>query len=371
MVKLYFPFLITLILSSPSFKNYSSEIIEKEGWNPMMISSYLYSLSNSIPKYGIITDEENYLSLEDQNSINEELETINVDYNLNGYFIIVSSLNSNYNYNKDGMKLFCKELKLYLTKNNSEINEDNIFIVIYAIDDEMNIFNAGKNVNKKLSNDERKLILTKQKNKIKEEKYNEAFIKISNDIKYYMNHCRDCNSFLVRIGFFIFTGIIILILLIMHLFDYIRGRQISKREKRKIKRMENFLNKYKKDKDIIDKICFICMNDINDECSLSLNNSTNEENSYINENKIKILSCKHQYHDKCYYEWINRQDNTCPLCVEKLDKNDNFKDTYVKIISIQKCLHRNFNELEFDFVEGKLTYKFIKGLHKNDFSNLN
>ena len=60
----------------------------------MMISSYLYSLSNSIPKYGIITDEENYLSLEDQNSINEELETINVDYNLNGYFIIVSSLNS-------------------------------------------------------------------------------------------------------------------------------------------------------------------------------------------------------------------------------------------------------------------------------------
>ena len=75
---------------------------------------------------------------------------------------------------------------------------------------------------------------------------------------------------------------------------------------------------------------------------------------------------KHQYHDKCYYEWINRQDNTCPLCVEKLDKNDNFKDTYVKIISIQKCLHRNFNELEFDFVEGKLTYKFIKGLGKND-----
>ena len=60
-----------------------------------------------------------------------------------------------------------------------------------------------------------------------------------------------------------------------------------------------------------------------------------------------------------------------PLCVEKLEKNDNFKDTYIKIISIQKCLHRNFNELEFDFVDGKLTYKFIKGLHKNDFSNLN
>ena len=33
----------------------------------------------------------------------------------------------------------------------------------------MNIFNAGKNVNKKLSKDERKLILSKQKKKIKEE----------------------------------------------------------------------------------------------------------------------------------------------------------------------------------------------------------
>ena len=226
MAKFFFPFLITLIVSSPSFKNYSSEIIEKEGWNPMMISSYLYSLSNSIPKYGIITDEENYLSLEDQNSINEELETINIDYNLNGYFIIVSSLNSNYNYNKDGMKLFCKELKYYITKYNSNIDKNNIFIIIYSIDDKMNIFKAGKNVNKKLSNDERNLIITKQQSKIKDEKYNEAFIKITNDIIYYIDHCSNCVSFWVGIGFFIFIGLIILILLIMYFIDCIKGRQI-------------------------------------------------------------------------------------------------------------------------------------------------
>ena len=375
-IYLYFPLIISLCITTSPSLSYSSEIIENEGWDPYMVLSYLYSESNSIPNFGIITEEGNYLSKEDKISINEKLKIIYNEYSFNGYFIIVSSLNSDYNYNHSGMKLFCKELKYNITKYNSNIDKNNIFIIIYSIDDKMNIFKAGKNVNKKLSNDERNLIITKQQSKIKDEKYNEAFIKITNDIIYYIDHCSNCVSFWVGIGFFIFIGLIILILLIMYFIDCIKGRQISKIEKEKIKRMEYFLNEYKKDKNILDKICIICMKDINDEQSKSLNLSLNneiinEENREINENTIKILSCHHKFHDKCYYEWIIRQDNICPLCEEKLDKIDNYNDVYIKIISIQKYLHKNFNELEFCFINGKLNYKFNKRLYKNDLSNLN
>ena len=162
----------------------------------------------------------------------------------------------------------------------------------------------------------------------------------------------------------------------MYFIDCIKGKEITKIEKEKIKRMEYFLNEYKKDKNILDNICIICMKNINDEQSKSLNLSLNneminEENREINENTIKILSCHHKFHDKCYYEWIIRQDNICPLCEEKLDKIDNYNDVYIKIISIQKYLHKNFNELEFCFINGKLNYKFNKRLYKNDLSNLN
>ena len=372
---LYFPLIISICITTSPFLSYSSDIIENEGWNPYMVSSFLFKESNSIPNYGIITDEQNYLSKEDKISINEKLENIYNKYSFNGYFIIVSSLNSDYNYNSSGMKLFCKELKDEITKYNSNINKKNIFILIYVINDEMHFFNSGKNVNKKLSDYETNLILTKQKSKIRDEKYSEAFIKISNDILYYMNQCNDCVSFWVGIGFFIFIGIIIIILLIMYLIDCIKGKQISKSEKVKIKRMDNFLNKYKNDKNILDNTCIICLKDINEEVSISLNITNNEiindENRKINENKIKTLSCKHQFHDKCYYEWVMRQDNTCPLCEEKLNKIDNYKDVYKKIISIQKYLHRNFNELEFYFINGKLNYKFTERLPKNDLANLN
>ena len=374
---LYFPLIISICITTSPFLSYSSDLIENEGWNPYMVSSFLFKESNSIPNYGIIIDDQIDLSNEDKISINETLKNIYNEYSFNGYFIIISSLNSDYNYNLSGMKLFCKELIDYITKYNSNINKNNIFILIYAINDEMYIFNTGKNVNKKLSDDERNLILTKQKSKIREEKYSEAFIKISNDILYYMNHCSDCVSFWVGIGFFVFIGIIIVILLIMYLIDCIKGRHISKNEKVKIYRIEKFLNEYKKDKNILDNICIICMKDINEEESISLNITNNneiinDENREINEKKkIKTLSCNHQFHDKCYYEWVIRQDNTCPLCEEKLNKIDNYKDVYIKIISIQKYLHKHFNELEFDFINGKLNYKFTERLHKNDLTILN
>ena len=187
-IYLYFPLIISLCITTSPSLSYSSEIIENEGWDPYMVLSYLYSESNSIPNFGIITEEGNYLSKEDKISINEKLKIIYNEYSFNGYFIIVSSLNSDYNYNHSGMKLFCKELKYYIKKYNSNIDKNNIFIIIYSIDDKMNIFKAGKNVNKKLSNDERNLIITKQQSKIKDEKYNEAFIKITNDIIYYIYH---------------------------------------------------------------------------------------------------------------------------------------------------------------------------------------
>ncbi len=119
------------------------------------------------------------------------------------------------------------------------------------------------------------------------------------------------------------------------------------------------------------------MKDINEEESISLNITNNneiinDENREINEKKkIKTLSCNHQFHDKCYYEWVIRQDNTCPLCKEKLNKIDNYKDVYIKIISIQKYLHRHFNELEFDFINGKLSYKLTEELYKNNLTIFN
>ena len=160
---LYFPLIISICISTSPILPYSSEIIENEGWNPYMVSSFLFKESNSIPNYGIITDEQNYLSKEDKISINEKLENIYNKYSFNGYFIIISSLNSDYNYNSSGMKLFCKELKDEITKYNSNINKKNIFILIYVINDEMHFFNSGKNVNKKLSDYETNLILTKKK----------------------------------------------------------------------------------------------------------------------------------------------------------------------------------------------------------------
>ena len=44
------------------------------------------------------------------------------------------------------------------------------------------------------------------------------------------------------------------------------------------------------------------------ECSICLNNLDKDDKSIITVN-----CCNHQFHNKCYLEWI-KQKNACPLC---------------------------------------------------------
>ena len=345
------------------------EIIETpeefENWDGYLLAYYLNE-KNANANYFVI-DPTNYIDNDELlEKLNEKLGKVYEDYNFNTFTIIVNSLDSDFNYLRVGLTQFIKEFKYYLIKNNENLNEDNLIIILFDLEDEYETISVGKEVKKKLTESEQNLIITKVRSKIRNQKF-EYLNNLFDDLYYYMDHCDDCVSFWVGIGFFIFFGIAFIILMIIFIIGLIRGKRVNEKEEKKIKRMEKILNEFENEnnqenkKNLIDNICFICM--------YNLNEKNIEEKKEIKDS-IKEINCGHKFHNCCWDDWVIKNEEICPICNENLKYEDSFDDFEKKIINIQRNIHKDFNEIKFKYNKKKLTYKFIDFNNKETIANL-
>ena len=222
------------------------EIIETpeefENWDGYLLAYYLNE-KNANANYFVI-DPTNYIDNDELlEKLNEKLGKVYEDYNFNTFTIIVNSLDSDFNYLRVGLTQFIKEFKYYLIKNNENLNEDNLIIILFDLEDEYETITVVKEVKKKLTESEQNLIITKVRSKIRNQKF-EYLNNLFDDLYYYMDHCDDCVSFWVGIGFFIFFGIAFIILMIIFIIGLIRGKRVNEKEEKKIKRIEKILNEF-------------------------------------------------------------------------------------------------------------------------------
>jgi hypothetical protein len=40
------------------------------------------------------------------------------------------------------------------------------------------------------------------------------------------------------------------------------------------------------------------------------------------DNQLVVLPCKHYYHTECARKWLTKEKNTCPMCVQKVDSDE-------------------------------------------------
>ena len=337
-----------------------------EEWDPYQLVSYAKSTGKDIhfiDPNGFVEDEN------DVTIILEKLKSLR-NIGVDAVLVVVNQFHPDYGLNRSGMKFFVKEFQYYLMKEYPEFTEDNILIICYSIEDERSFFKRGEKVKEELSEDETDKIQVRQISKIRDEKYAQSFIKILDDTIYFMDHCDDCVTFWVGIGFFIFAGTAIVILLIIQLIICIKGRQISEEEKQKVHLMSAFLSNYSNNPSVLDEVCIFCLYSLNPKVPES-NRSQLDESNAFGLNSVKKNQCGHSYHTKCFEDWTLLEDDICPHCIEKLDKEDSVEKVTKKLIDIQSKLHKVFNELTFRFENNKLKYKFSNDFHQGDLTQLN
>ena len=361
---------IHLIYCSEDNSEYMIELVENEPeeieeWDGYLTAHYVKTQEENA-NYQVI-DPINYIDNDElYEELDEKLKLIYDEYNFNTFTIIVNSLDPDFNYLRVGLEQYIKEFKYYLLKNNPNLSEENLIVILFSLDDEYDIIRSGDEVKKKLSESEQNLIVTSVRSKIRNLQF-EYLNNLFDDLYYYMDHCDDCVSFWVGIGFFIFFGIGFIILMIIFIYDLIRGKRVNENEEKKIKRMGKFLNEFNSENvennkiNLINNTCFICMYKLNE-------NNTDEEKQ-IND-AIKEIICKHKFHSNCWEDWVIKNEEICPICSESLKYDDSFEDVQKKIISIQRNIHKDFNQIKFRYKRNKLKYKFIDFGNKDTVANL-
>lgn len=68
----------------------------------------------------------------------------------------------------------------------------------------------------------------------------------------------------------------------------------------------------------------------NEECCICMDDLNNEE--------IRILSCRHRFHKKCFMEWYET-DKTCPLCRNDITMNGPERQIIEKSLYIEDERH--------------------------------
>ena len=366
-IQIYLIFFI--YCSEDNSENLLNEIMENpeefDSWDGYLIAYYLKE-TNSNADFSVI-DPTNYIDDEELlDELNDKLKQVYDDYKFNTFTIIVNSLDPDFNYLRVGLAQFIKEFKYYLIQNNANIKEDNLIIILFSLDDEYDFISVGKEVEKKFTESEQNLIMTKVRSKIRNENF-EYLNNLFEDLYFYMDHCDDCVSFWVGIGFFIFFGIAFIILVALYIISLIRGKRLNENDEKKLKKMEKVLNEFEEEKNqenkknLIDNICFICMSKLNEKII--------DEKNDINDS-IKKIVCEHEFHNNCWEDWVIKNEEICPICSENIKYEDSFENFEKKIIEIQRNIHTDFNEIKFKYHKKKLTYKYIDFGNKETIANL-
>lgn len=360
-----FCFISLIILNSIFCQNFEiTEVLDE--WDPFQLVSYVKT-NNLDPQF---IDPNEYLKNETE--INEIKEKITVLKNLDVHtvFIIIKKLNADYALTRTGLEFFLNEFEYYYSKEFNKVKET-LLLICYTIEDERSLFRIGERIGDNLSEDEANKIQARQLSKVRDGKYGKVINSVLNDTIYFMDKCDDCVTFWVGIGFFIFAGTAVVVLLIIQLVICIRGKQISDEEKRKVNLMSAFLSNYKNNRDIVDEVCILCLHSIiPKDKDINKFNQLNDSHS-ISLNPSKKLVCGHSFHQKCFEDWVLLEDDICPLCIEKIDKEDTVEKMQKKLVDIQSRLHKVFNELLFRFENNKLKYKFSSDFHSGDLTELN
>lgn len=263
----------------------------------------------------------------------------------------------------NGFEIFMDDLLMYtgsfLNSKISSKNEDDALILYIGLTDVRQGLIAGKNVHEKaeLDKNELDLIITRVLTKIKSFDFENVVEKLLDDAIYYTEHCYDCVSFWIGIIFFSVTGLCALIIIIVFIVKCIIGKQLISKEKKLIEKMSKFLQNYKNNSNTINQYCILCFE--------ALNNNLNESQNMLNE--CKELPCGHYIHKICYDNWVVKEDENCPICIEKFESDEDPKRTLKKLADIHTRLNENFKDVIFSLDKSNnITYRFSEGFNMGD-----
>lgn len=317
-----------------------------ETWDPIQIYEFIADKYGNNYNY-FFADPNSYLKEKEKQELVKHLETLHRK-NIQTFFIIISKLEVVYAFSRLGIELFAYELSYYMRKNNHNIQKDNSLFIIYSINDKRSLMEPGEILLKNLPENECNLIRTRRLSQVRDKEYFRAFDNLLIDTIYFADACDDCVTFWVGISVLGFTGLIGVIAVSIKLYLCIRGRTISKDEEKQFNKINYVISQYTNNKPVIDAFCFICLDKV----------ELNEESP-----NIKVMNCKHKMHSNCFELMVQKEDDdTCLVCIEKIDKEDSREKFLRKIINIQSKFYPVFKEMLFYISKNNLKWKFSNKL---------
>lgn len=311
-------------------------------WDPIKTFEFISNSNGNDYNY-FVADPNSYLEKDERKTLIKHLEILQ-QKNIQVFFIIICKVDVVYAYNRSGIELFVYELSYYMKKNNAKIQKDNSLYIIYSIDDERSIMKPGEIVSEKLPENECNKIQTRRLSQVRDGEYFEAFDNLLKDTIHFEDVCDDCVTFWVGIAVLGFTALVAVIAISIKLFLCIRGRTINKDEEIQFNKISQVFSQYETNKAIIDDLCFICLSKV----------ELNEEST-----QIKVMNCKHKMHLNCFALMVEKEDDeTCIVCIEKIDKEDDKEKMFRKIINIQSKFYPVFKEMLFYISDNNLKWKF-------------
>jgi uncharacterized membrane protein YgcG len=357
--------------------------ISLAAWTPITLANPIKPLN----------DPDNYINEQQYN----ELETIisklseDIKYDLKVY--IINQIDSSFT-----IEHFMNDLTYYVYNQNSELDDNSIFIMFSILDRKMRI-RTGKNPRSVLTDSLSVYYLDSLKPNLRDQKYFDAITDVLAKI-----HTKFTSpSWFESLYLFLskksqWILIFICFILYQMFFD-----GIDKPAEDKLKRIKEISEKSKSTKQFIETSCIICLDEFESvhleertetELLKELNEQTDKytfKNSETNEyppeeSKISeefppeeckedsellkkekrkevfkaTLECGHTFHSNCISDWMSKQ-NKCPICRDKIDKEDeNTKPLAENLVTIQSHYHPSFSDLAFDYTMNSFTWRRIE-----------
>ena len=257
-------------------------------------------INKTINSNYFVVDPNKFLSLvgsEKMNNIEEKQRELFNELKIPNYIIYVSNLNEN-------LENFTFSISKKLNNAFPEVNISNSIISVFSIFDKKMRMRTGSKLKYSLSDSKCYEILINRRKDLGKRNYDKVCVDLLDEVYIFFTD----NSFTFWIGIIIFFFLWI-IGFIISVFNSMKNNK----EKDKLFKIKDFLQKVKTDKKIIYENCVICLDNLIEE---------NKDNK-----NVSSLPCGHQFHTKCIIQWMLKSKK-CPLCRSIINKSedDNLKD---------------------------------------------
>lgn len=245
-----------------------------------------------------VFDPANYLKADTKHSMQASINMIEESQKFGTYFVVLDSISDDYwswlNFKVDIMK-FTEEFIFKLLPELSD--RDNTLLIVYSIKDKVYRIRTGAVVRVILPDRNMDYLAGRLKWYLKRARYDEAFLKLFEDLFKTPNY-----TILIAIGVFV-------VLFFMFLCYQ------SRNEKKKVAQAVDLKNNYKTLEELkangadiqlfIQETCVICLE--------KLENADKNTKEDADPMKEVFLSCGHNYHSGCLKDWLESHE-ICPLC---------------------------------------------------------